>query len=359
MADWKTRKQVDTANWSQHVKDIINDPIGMRKRTEETYTLGVANTSLSEPRPNYFFVPDGDEKYMGGKANTHIIFGRDQPNSVWSGHGGSGHTQAGSIALIAGMSPHVKDETLVNKNAIDDSAMIYISQKTDVDKNFGLAEGEIGSVTDSSAITMKADGVRIIGQNGIKIVTGGAQNTKTRSRDGTPNAILNALDAVFTERGSSGGFSAQPAPGIELIAGNNTEKQKIGFIGKVLGSESDEIDILQPVPLGSNLADCLKEMSDIISKLNGKVADFAWAQSKFNASIMTHTHPLMPLPVPPFLMAGPSLKLGGAGISNAVSMVTKVHAGLIAHKLDIALHQINYLRDFGPQWICSENVRTT
>jgi len=359
MADWKTKKQVDTANWPQHVKDVINDPVGMRKRIQETHTLGVANTTLSEPRPDYFFTPDSDEKHMGGKANTHIIFGRDQPNNAWSGHGGSGHTQAGSIALIAGMSPHVKDETLVNKNAIDDSAMLYISQKTDVDTNFGLAEGEIGNISNRSAIAIKADGVRIIGQEGVKITTGGAQNTKARSRDGESSAALSSLDAVFTERNSDGGFSAQPAPGIELIAGNNTEKQKIGFIGKALGSDSDEVSTLQPVPLGDNLADCLIEMSDIISKLNGKVADFARAQSKFNGAIMTHTHQLMPLPVPPFLMAGPSLKLGAAGIKNAVSMITKVHAGLIAHKLDITLHQINYLRDFGSQWICSENVRTT
>ena len=49
---------------------------------------------------------------------------------------------------------------------------------------------------------MKADGIRIIGREGIKIVTGNAQNTTARSREGPVSAILNTLDSVFTERNS-------------------------------------------------------------------------------------------------------------------------------------------------------------
>ncbi len=345
----------------EDLQELLDDPEGSRARNEDALGQGVANTRLDEPRPDYFFVPGSDEHYIGGHSNTHIILGRDQPSGPWSGHGGSGHTRSGAIALIAGLSPQVDDGVRVSKNTTDDAAMLYVAQKTDVDQNFGLAEGEIGNITNRSAIAMKADGVRIIGREGIKIVTGNAQNTTARSREGSTNTILNTLDSVFTERNSAGGFFNQPAPGIELIAGNNTERQSVGIIGRLLGGSSgdNEVEVLQPVPLGDNLVSCLREMSELISTLNGKVADFARAQSRFNLSIMTHTHPIIPIPIPPFIMAAPSIRLGASGVINATSMVSRVHMGLVAHKLDITVHSINYLRDFGGQWICSENVRTT
>ena len=125
------------------------------------------------------------------------------------------------------------------------------------------------------------------------------------------------------------------------------------------GGDAADVAILQPVPMGDNLVNCLIAIVEQISELNGKVADFAEIQGTFNSSIMTHTHPMLPIPAPPFLVAGPSVRLGSAGIVNKVRMIGNVHLGLVAHKLSIAVTEINYLRDFGSQWICSENVRTT
>ena len=83
--------------------------------------------------------------------------------------------------------------------------MLFISQKADVDTDFGLADGQVGNVKNRSAVSMKADCVRIVSRGGgIKLVTGGAQNTKTRSRGSgllSGGNISQAIqDAIFTER---------------------------------------------------------------------------------------------------------------------------------------------------------------
>ena len=81
----------------------------------------------------------------------------------------------------------------------DDAARIYISQKTDVDKNFGIVPGSVGNLEAKSAIAAKADSIRIIGRMGIKLVTG----TDQKDSAGTD------LSAVY---------------GLDLIAGNADEK---------------------------------------------------------------------------------------------------------------------------------------
>ena len=52
-----------------------------------------------------------------------------------------------------------------------DAARIYISQLTNVDTNFGISEGKTGLLKARSAVAIKADGVRIVAREGIKLVT--------------------------------------------------------------------------------------------------------------------------------------------------------------------------------------------
>ena len=42
---------------------------------------------------------------------------------------------------------------------------------SDIDDNFELVDGSIGNSKNKSAIAMKADGIRIIAREGIKLVT--------------------------------------------------------------------------------------------------------------------------------------------------------------------------------------------
>jgi len=180
------------------------------------------------------------ENHISGKENTFIIMGRDRPGSETSGTGAEATTNVGCIQLIAGLSGvlarevNEKNERVVTNPSTElDSAKIYISQRAkDIDSKeyFHLAEGNVGYLTNRSAIAIKADSVRIIGREGIKIVTSG----DTRS-------------------GSSGKFIGGTVQGVDIIAGN------------------DDTD-LQPMVKGDDLAKVLDSLLEIIQDIHSSVA---------------------------------------------------------------------------------------
>jgi hypothetical protein len=149
----------------------------------------------------------GGEEVYGEEVNSpcFIVLGNDRVSSKASGKGGQGYTQCSKIDLIAGLnSPEKPNMKKTNPNFFLDAARVYISQKTDVDRNFGLARGtEVGSSNNHSAVAMKADHVRLIGRNHIKIVTGAARS-KSAEADSRGDEIVTAGK-------------------IDLIAGNSNE----------------------------------------------------------------------------------------------------------------------------------------
>ena len=108
-----------------------------------TIRNGVFCSQLIEPIPN-FVVADCEQVYSG-KNNNYIVMGRDRHRSRNTGYGGKGDTQASMIDMVVGRMAHEpKDDVWVDPNFSKDSARIYISQKTDVDKNFSLVAGSLG-----------------------------------------------------------------------------------------------------------------------------------------------------------------------------------------------------------------------
>jgi len=224
-------------------------------------TSGIYNSYIKEPHPAYLQSPDKPEKVIENRNNAFIILGRDRPAGLDSGYGGQGQTQAACIDIIAGMSgqlartavpgsnPIIKLGT--NKNVEYDAARIYISQKTDIDSNFGLADGG-ASMMDShkgkSGIGIKADCVRVMSRDGgIKLVTG----LDTYNSPGLKNIFV---------------------PGIDLIAGNDDRNQ-------------------QPMVLGDNLVKGLRAMSDTQEALSDIVNDILWAMLSLVMTLQAHTHP--------------------------------------------------------------------
>ena len=135
----------------------------------------------------------------------------------------------------------------------------HLSQKTNVDKNFGI--GKFGKKEGSddnpdlfdpgiygakSAIVTKADNIRIIGRESIRIVTG--------------------TDAKNSQGGDVLGKS-----GIEIIAMNDTTN-------------------LQPMVLGDNLSACLEKFIDHVVKLTDVFHTFIKYQMKFNEAVAKHGH---------------------------------------------------------------------
>ena len=142
-----------------------------------------------------------------------------------SGYGGSGDTHCASIDMVAGrMASNAASVTgdgeamSTDPNFKLDAARIYISQKTDIDTNFGITDGLVGNATAKSGIGLKADGVRIVAREGIKLVT-------------------------KTDMKNSQGGAVDQISGIDLIAGNDDEE-------------------LQPIPLGNNLEEALVKLTD-------------------------------------------------------------------------------------------------
>lgn len=213
---------------------------------------GIGNTVKTEPE---FIYSKAQNEYVikNDHSNSYITLGKDRPSVKGSGYGGSGDVKCSSIDLVVGRIAQVKNETTedgdvlyADNNTVLDAARIYMSQKTDVDENFKLVDGSIGNSKAKSAIALKADGIRIVAREGIKLVT-------------------------KTDFANSGGAEVLENNGIEIIALNDDST-------------------LQPMLLGENTVECLTELIFEINKFKNRVEYFIQEQQKYNDQIMNHTH---------------------------------------------------------------------
>jgi hypothetical protein len=136
------KKNIDLSGLNeQRRKELENLPEEARVNVQ-----GVGGDDLVEPLPTY--IKAKNEVVIEGKNNTSIVLGRDRPSNRLSGYGGIGDTQAGSIDIVVGrMSPTPRDGVFVDPNFRKDAARIHISQKTDIDSNFGIAPGKAPTKT--------------------------------------------------------------------------------------------------------------------------------------------------------------------------------------------------------------------
>jgi hypothetical protein len=296
------------------------DPITQeyKNKLSEDATIsakGINGDKISEPIPEYISSPC--EKVISGENNTFIVLGRDRSGTRISGYGGKGDTKCGSIDIVVGRlgfeSRKVdenNEQLWVDPNFEKDAARIYISQKADVDEYFGIVAGKVGNSKTKSAIALKADGVRIIGREGIKIVTG-------------------------VDKFNSQGGDIKVISGIDLIA-NNDESA------------------LQPLVKGENLALALKRLTNHVDKLNGIVDAFLMSQMEYNRQIASHFH------ISPYFAAptSPSQVLVPAGIRCAMNQAIKVKKSLVIHKKNLAGFRLTYLEVFGKKYINSRYNNT-
>jgi len=287
---------------------------------------GIAGDPLPEPVPSY--INAGSEKVIKGANNTWLVFGRDRMQGRASGYGGRGDTQAGSIDIVVGrLGSFAKSfeengkRCWVNPNVRYDAARIYISQKTDVDENFYLADGHVGNAKTKSAIALKADGIRIIARDGIKLVT--------------------RTDGI----NSQGGEIAE-AVGIDLLATNNDED-------------------LQPIVKGENLKEALEKLTTHVSKLNGIVDSLLMYQTAFNEALTHHTHiaPLKIIPAPTGIgfvwETAPSLPVVSKGIKTMIDHLSQTKRSLMSHKTNLGLYKFKYFNPAGDKYINSRYNNTT
>ena len=295
---------------------------------------GMGGDHLLEPIPAY--VQAKCEKVISGRNNTWIVLGRDRAPSPYggrenavgtadrtSGYGMIGHTQAGAIDIVVGrMSPNPravndKDETIevdpifnvqaTQYGRVTDAARIYISQKTNIDKNFNLVKGKVGDSIARSAIGIKADGVRIIAREGIKLVT---QTDSINSQGGAVTRIR----------------------GVDIIAGNNDRA-------------------LQPMVLGNNLTAALTEMANIVSALVGTTQACIENIAALDVALAQHIH------VSPFFGAAvpPSPDLAPQCIASLVNLVSVQSFSNASSKWNLSRFKLGYLSTGSPNSIRSKH----
>jgi len=309
------------------LRDLENlpEPIREAAKNNKNKFAGLNGSNIVEPVPLYNKTKS--EKVIKNKNNSWIVLGRDRPSTPPSGYGGQGATQCGSIDLVVGRMSSVdggpKSDIWVSPNFTSDAARIYISQRTDIDENFDLVAGNVGISKGRSGIGIKADAVRIIGREGIKLVTN-------------------------TDKKNSQGGKVKSTYGIDLIAGNDDSDQK------TLGTTKKK-KFLQPIVKGDNLIEALTEIVDQIGDLASRFDQFTAAQVRYNTALSMHVHPL-PIPVAPTL---PSIELAPQFLLANIQQFTNATSTAWSQSLNLSNFKNNFLKQYGDQWICSRYNRTT
>ena len=310
---------------------------------------GIFHDKLPQSFPTRVKAPA--EKTITGdnNANACITIGPDRPYGRTSGFGARGHTQCATIDLCVGIGARAQDANrsgvkgtavipgqnpagmtagtapmtapaplYADPNVRNDAARIYISEKTNVDKNFGLAKGQgLYDYEARSAVAVKADLVRIIGDEGIKLVT----------RVSETNSVSNCR--------------IRHVPGINLIAGNNSAG-------------------LQPLVKGRNLVEALEKVTDHLDALTGAVISHISYTLSFHSAIAWHKHdvPVSPQPsgAKPYtaIVAIPEFPILAADFQLMIKTLGKTYASLYSSKINIALFKLNYLKQCGNAYILSD-----
>ena len=199
-----------------------------------------------------------------------------------------------------------------NNNYKVDSARIVICQRGDADHSFGLRPGRVGASRSRSFVALKGDDVRIIARESIKLVTG-------------------------TDDENSQGGKLEVPRGIDLIGAN------------------DDKD-MQPLLKGTNVLECLDDMNDNISALNGIVMDFLTQQLVFNTAMGFHIH------IDPFTaVTGPSPSAIAAWATDFGMKLGTTFGSVVANKINLGVTYFKYLvpKPFlGDKFICSKYNHT-
>jgi len=278
----------------------------------------------------------------GPSAPAQIVFGCDRRDGKASGWGSKMCGKAASIDMVVGRyagargGKGVKDGQTVGNDFAADAARIYISKLTDIDKNFGIVEGRSGQMKERSGIAVKADGVRIIGREGVKIVTGAADGWKGFGMTGEPNSL---------------GEKLLPAPTIELLAGNNSDAVEV--TGGLFNSP-ETFNNLQGVARGENVVEAFRDLSEILDGIWAAVYSFMTSQMQINASIA----PCIAA------TAGPGSPAAGSAMGSIIAIYTPLMLNrslgpMTQARNNKVIWEVNHLHRQGYRFLESRNVLST
>jgi len=271
---------------------------------------GVFSSQSSEPVVE-FLAADGDKVYHN--LDTWIIMGRDRNAGRDSGYGGRGDVKASMIDFVVGRTPPAYEPELTTQyadpNFLSDAVRVYASQKTNLDEYFGLT-GENVEERGKSGLGVKADYVRVIARNSLRLVT---TNEDKNSRGGINNKRY----------------------GIELVAGNDAES-------------------LQPMALGKNLVDALISHAKLMDQIATVIDTLVQIQVTHLNAVSPHFHysPFNGLPTTPSEINVIACS------TTAAALLTQVSGTIAQLKMNMAKFQMNYLSASGEKSILSPLNKT-
>ena len=219
--------------------------------------------------------------------NCWIVLGRDSYGPD-GGKGDLGQTNCGAIDIVVGRGSFLKEKKATTVShpmfAGGDAARIYISERADVDKYFKLREPEMSLGWPHNL--MAAVGSAITGQRSV-----------FSSRD---QAVMNSMGIVRSENRSCVGISADAVriigqEGVKIVtkAGtqNNSRGQEILGIPGIHLIAGDAPDTLQPMVLGKNVTQMFLELIELQLHTIKALRSLSTVVRGTNASLLQHAHP--------------------------------------------------------------------
>lgn len=203
------------------------------QKTREHVESGVGSffcANVPEKIPRFDKAPC--EHVYRGSHNSEIVLGRDRYESWISGAGGKGLLQSGMIDLVTGRGQLVMAANQKNNvpNLLEgveltgpmfhaDAARVYITQKSEnIDQYFGLKPSRGPSPEMKSAIATKADHIRVIGREKVKIYCGQGNFEGFEPGIGETNSLGQRLSNQVIEL-QVGSLDSHP-----MVLGNNLVK---------------------------------------------------------------------------------------------------------------------------------------
>lgn len=209
------------------------------------------------------FGPKGDVEVImarksteKGPAGSRIVLTKDNCGSRGTGNGGAGGTMCEAIDIVAGSLSCERmlknSKTLSRANFSSDGARIYLTERGNIQKYFGLGKGS-GDVSMSSVgksgIGIKSDHTMVMGRERVRVLVGLANS--------------NGGERMVTQQKPS-------SPKIELARANSSDSQ--------------------PAVVGDALVDYLKKIRNEIRDLRQIHMDLEKKLMEYTIAMATHTH---------------------------------------------------------------------
>jgi len=265
------------------------------------------------------------ERAPGG---ARIVLTKDNYGSRASGLGGAGGTKCEAIDIVAGQlssSRVIHTSTTKSRgNFAEDGARIYLTERGNINHYFATENTDkLTAISDNlkSGIGIKADHVRIIGREHVKIYAGSAMNIAK------PNKPLRNILGLNRERNSKGG--------------DITARGRIDLI-------ADNYEDIQPAVKGQNLIEYLRNMQDVMTRVVAEINEINRRNLKLNNALL-----LAPIPD-----IGLTFQIFGQYPGQFKTMI-----GTMVENINLVFEEINYLSDdlpvLGIKNILSDSVYIT